>query len=316
MLVFTSPICLPLRSSLRSVRIYVGIMALPSATISFPSTSITTFQDYLRSSKRIMALLGAGLSASSGLATFRGVGSDGLWHKHDPAKLATRKAFADNPELVWRFYQERRRQALEAKPNRAHIALAKLARQVGVEGFAALSMNIDGLSSRAGHPCEQLLELHGNLFDLECFNQECDYVERNNTDTNLVRDSPNGLVASAISSTPLPKCPKCRNLLRPGIVWFGESMSEGIVATADAFIGESDHIDLILVIGTTAQVWPAAGYVDAAIEKGARVAMVNIDRGDLVPGGGELGLTHKDWFFVGDAAEIVPEMLKPIVGRF
>ena len=91
-------------------------------------------------------------------------------------------------------------------------------------------------------------------------------------------------------------------------------MSKEVVAAADAFIADSEHIDLVLVIGTTAQVWPAAGYVDSAIEKGARVAMVNIDRGDLVPGGGELGLTHKDWFFTGDSAEIVPKMLKPIVG--
>lgn len=261
-----------------------------------------------------MALLGAGLSASSGLATFRGVGSDGLWHKHDPAKLATRQAFVDNPELVWRFYQDRRKQALEAKPNRAHAAIAKLAETMGAEGFMALSMNIDGLCSRAGHPSEQLLDLHGTLFDLRCFNQDCDYIERNNFNTNIVPETANGALPSELSNTALPKCPKCRNLLRPGIVWFGESMSKDVVAAADAFIADSEHIDLILVIGTTAQVWPAAGYVDSAIEKGARVAMVNIDRGDLVPGGGELGLTHKDWFFVGDAAAIVPDILRPIVG--
>jgi NAD-dependent SIR2 family protein deacetylase len=290
-------------------------MALPSATISFPSTSISTFQDYLKSSKRIMALLGAGLSASSGLATFRGVGSDGLWHKHDPAKLATRQAFVDNPELVWRFYQERRKQTLEAKPNRAHVAIAKLAEAMGAEGFMALSMNIDALCSRAGHPSEQLLELHGSLFDLRCFNQDCDYVERKNVNTSLIPGSANAGLPSELSNTPLPKCPKCRNLLRPDIVWFGESMSKDVVAAADSFIADSDHIDLILVIGTTAQVWPAAGYVDSAIEKGARVAMINIDRGDLVPGGGELGLTHKDWFFVGNAAAIVPEVLKPVVGE-
>ena len=260
-----------------------------------------------------MALLGAGLSASSGLATFRGVGSDGLWHKHDPAKLATRQAFVDNPELVWRFYQDRRRQALDATPNKAHVAIAKLAEAMKPEGFLALSMNIDALSARAGHPSEQILELHGNLFDLTCFNQECDFIQKNNFDTNLLPDSANAGPPSELSNTALPKCPRCRNLLRPGIVWFGENMSKGIVAAADAFIAESEHIDLVLVIGTTAQVWPAAGYVDSAIEKGARVAMVNIDRGDLVPGGGELGLTHRDWFFTGDAAEIVPEMLRLIV---
>jgi NAD-dependent SIR2 family protein deacetylase len=289
-------------------------MALPSATISFPSTSISSFQDYLKSSKRIMALLGAGLSASSSLATFRGVGSDGLWHKHDPAKLATRQAFVENPELVWRFYQDRRRQAIEAKPNKAHIAVAKLAEALGPEGFMVLSMNIDALSSGAGHPSNQLLNMHGNLFDLKCFDQDCDYVQRNNFDTNLIPDAANSGLPSELSNTPLPKCPKCRNLLRPDIVWFGENLPNDVVDAADSFIAESEYIDLILVIGTTAQIWPAAGYVDAAIEKGARVAMVNIDRGNLVPEGGELGLTHKDWFFDGDAAKIVPEMLKPIVG--
>lgn len=262
-----------------------------------------------------MALLGAGLSASSGLSTFRGVGSDGLWYKHDPAKLATRQAFANNPELVWRFYQDRRVQALGALPNKAHEAITALAEKMGPEGFIALSMNIDALSSSCGHPEEQLLELHGNLFDLKCFNEDCDFIERYNYEPNLIPDIGGSGPPSEVSSTPLPKCPKCRNLLRPNIVWFGENMSKDVVSAADAYIADSGHIDLILVIGTTAQVWPAAGYVDAAIEKGANVAMVNIDRGDLVPGGGELGLTHKDWFFVGDAAEIVPEMLKPIIGE-
>ena len=289
-------------------------MALPSATISFPSTSISSFQDYLKSSKRILALLGAGLSASSGLTTFRGISSDGLWHNHDPAKLATRQAFVENPELVLRFYQDRRRQALEAKPNKAHVALAKLAEAMGTEGFMALSMNIDALCSGAGHPSDQLLELHGSLFDLKCLDQDCDYVQRNNFNINLIPDSTNGGTTSELSNTPLPKCPKCRNLLRPNIVWFGENIPKDVVAAADYFIAESEHIDMILVIGTTAQVWPAAGYVDAAIEKGARVAMVNIDRGGLVPEGGELGLTHKDWFLTADAAEVLPEMLKPIVG--
>lgn len=202
-----------------------------------------------------MALLGAGLSASSGLATFRGVGSDGLWHKHDPSKLATRQAFVENPELVWRFYQDRRRQALEAKPNKAHIAVAKLAEALGAEGFMALSMNIDALCSGAGHPSNQLLELHGNLFDLKCFDQDCDYAQRNNFDTNLIPDAANGGLPSELSNTPLPKCPQCRNLLRPDIVWFGENIPKDVVDAADSFIAESEYVDLILVIGTTAQVW-------------------------------------------------------------
>ena len=289
-------------------------MALPAATISFPSTSISTFQDHFKSSKRILFLLGAGLSASSGLATFRGVGSDGLWQNHDPAKLATPQAFAENPELVWKFYQDRRRQALDAKPNKAHVAIAKLAEHIGREQCIVLSMNIDGLCQRAGTPREQLLDVHGSLFNLKCFDQDCSYVEKDNFDPVLIQvddDEPR----PELASISLPKCPRCQNLLRPDIVWFRESLPKQVVAVADAFIAEQDQIDLALVIGTTAQVWPAAGYVDSAIEKGARVAMVNIDRGDLVGGSAELGLTHRDWFFVGDSAGIVPDILKPVVGE-
>lgn len=251
------------------------------------------------------------MSASSGISTFRGVGSEGLWHGHDPAKLATTEAFEKNPQLVWSLYNHRRDQALAAKPNAAHLALADLARKRGNDGFMTLSMNIDGLCSRAGHPAEQLLEVHGSLFDLKCSGANCDYLDNGNFTRNITesQDSPDGVSPKA---NVVPHCPKCdqARVLRPNIVWFGESLPKEVVHAADSWIAESEHIDLVLVIGTTAQVWPVSGYVDAAIEKGARVAMVNADRGDLVPGGGELGLTDKDWFFVGDAAKLVPEMLR------
>lgn len=258
-----------------------------------------------------MALLGAGLSASSGLSTFRGVGSDGIWQNHDPAKLATPHAFAESPHLVWRFYQDRRLQALDAQPNNAHWALAELAKVMGQDDCMVLSMNIDGLCARAGHPKAQLLELHGSLFNLKCASKDCSYVEKDNLDRDIISISES---AGESSSVALPICPKCNSLLRPDIVWFTEALPKDVVSAADSYIADADRIDLMLVIGTTAQVWPAAGYVDSAIEKGARVAMVNIDRGDLVPGSGELGLTHKDWFFTGDAAEIVPSMLRPLIG--
>ena len=257
-------------------------MALPSATISFPSHSIATSQEHLRSSKRVLALLGAGLSASSGISTFRGVGSEGLWHGHDPAKLATTAAFDKNPQLVWSLYNHRRDQALAAEPNAAHLALAELAKRRGKNGFMALSMNIDGLCSRTGHTAEQLLEVHGSLFDLKCSAADCDYLDKGNLTRNIIRSqgSPECITPQA---NQLPYCPKCNQarVLRPNIVWFGESLPKDTVHAADTWIAESEHIDLVLVIGTTAQVWPASGYVDAAIEKGARVAMVNADRGRL-----------------------------------
>lgn len=109
----------------------------------------------------------------------------------------------------------------------------------------------------------------------------------------------------------LPKCPTCdKGLLRPGVVWFGESLPHKVISTVEDFIADSPKIDLILVIGTSARVYPAAGYVDRAREKGARVAVINMDQSDAPAS----GLTEKDWFFHGDAAQIVPELLRSVVG--
>lgn len=111
----------------------------------------------------------------------------------------------------------------------------------------------------------------------------------------------------------LPHCPKCRSgLLRPGVVWFGEPLPGKTLATVENFIDESKKIDLILVVGTSAKVFPAAGYVEEARAKGARVAVVNMDRSDIP--GGPKGLKNGDWFFVGDAGKILPEILKPVIG--
>ena len=111
----------------------------------------------------------------------------------------------------------------------------------------------------------------------------------------------------------LPHCPKCREgLLRPGVVWFGEALPEKTMVAVDEWIGKPEKIDLILVIGTSAQVYPAAGYIDIAREKGARVAVVNIDRADTP--GGKNGLVDGDWFFQGDAGSLVPEILKSVIG--
>ena len=117
----------------------------------------------------------------------------------------------------------------------------------------------------------------------------------------------------------LPQCPKCKTgLLRPGIVWFGESLPKDVLRAVDTFIyrgDTTDKIDLMLVIGTSAKVFPAAGYIDEARDKGARICVINLDRGDLIPEGGALDLGQDDWFFVGDAAQIVPEILKSVIGE-
>jgi NAD-dependent SIR2 family protein deacetylase len=320
--------------------------AMPPA---IPRASIESFQAHLLSSHRVLALLGAGLSAASGLPTFRGAG--GMWRTHDATDLATPEAFAADPGLVWQFYSYRRHMALKAKPNGAHFALAELARKM--PGFVTLSQNVDGrisrdkayvltispgLSPRAGHPAESLKLLHGSLFDVKCSSFFCKHFETNNfTDpivpalalpTNESDPTTNGAraarqaaaapepdVADTRVSLPelalrdLPHCPTCgTGLLRPGVVWFGEALPTSVLEDVDSFIGRG-RVDLIMVIGTSAAVWPAAGYIEVARAQGARVAVVNMD-GDLPPG----GLRRGDWFFQGDASVIVPELLKPVTG--
>lgn len=310
-------------------------------------TSIEDFQDLIKSSNRILALCGAGLSAASGLPTFRGAG--GLWRNHEPTSLATPEAFEDDPALVWLFYAWRRHMCLKAQPNEGHHALAELAKKK--EGFVCLTQNVDGengllltqhiswpqqitsrrltnptgLSSRAGHPADRLRLLHGSILDLKCFN-ECGYVERDNLSDPLC---PALEAASAVNTPPdnsgklplldpnvpvpkidvkdLPHCPKCKTgLLRPGVVWFGEPLDGKMLDETDEWI-DSAPVDVMLVVGTAAVVYPAAGYTQKAKRKGAVVAVINPDKGACA------GLGSKDFFFQGDAAEILPKLFAKVI---
>ncbi|KAI8935573.1 hypothetical protein NX059_008142 [Plenodomus lindquistii] len=295
-----------------------------------PPHELESFEAYLNKSTRILALIGAGLSASSGLPTFRGAG--GLWRTHDAVSLATPEAFQRDPGLVWQFYSYRRHMALKAKPNPAHYALAELARKKSQ--FVALSQNVDGLSPRAHHPADQLKLLHGSLFDLKCSEFFCNYVEKNNYNDPIVpalaipTDESDPTTTSAraakeldisdedvelpeIDLAHLPHCPQCKHgLLRPGVVWFGEALSSSVLGDINEYMMKEEKIDLILVIGTSAKVYPAAGYVQLASQRGARVATINMDANDI-PG----EMRSVDWFFQGDAAQILPEILKSVIGE-
>jgi NAD-dependent deacetylase sirtuin 5 len=191
-----------------------------------------------------------------------------------------------------------------------------------------------GLSPRAEHPAEKLKLLHGSLFDVKCSDFFCDYVERNNYIDPIVPalaipiDESDPTTKSALAARELdisdvnvaipeldydhlPKCPKCkRGLLRPGVVWFGERLPSDVLKDIDEWVDAEDNIDLIMVIGTSAKVYPAADYVNIARRKGARVAVINMDKSDAPAG----GLYSRDWFFEGDAAQIVPELLKSVIG--
>ncbi|KAJ9151025.1 DHS-like NAD/FAD-binding domain-containing protein [Coniochaeta hoffmannii] len=288
--------------------------------------SLPALHARLLSARRILALCGAGLSAGSGLPTFRGSG--GYWRDHEAASLATPEAFAADPGLVWLFYAYRRHVALRAAPNAGHRALAELARVAAGEGegkreFLCLSQNVDGLHQRAGHDPERLRLLHGSLFDLKC--ERCDWMQRGNFDDPLceslraasedvglerVLDPKEEL--ARIPREELPHCPKCKTgLQRPGVVWFGESLDHQMLKGVDRWIRNAE-VDVVLVIGTSAVVYPAAAYVYKAQGPTTSIVTVNLDaekRENLR----ELG--PRDFAFAGDAAELLPKLLEPIIGR-
>jgi NAD-dependent deacetylase sirtuin 5 len=274
------------------------------------SRSVDTFHEHLITSNRILALLGAGLSAPSGIPTYRGAG--GVWRTHDVTKLATPTGFASDPGLVWTFELERRNMIKNSVPNTAHIALTKLAQKKSY--FLALTMNVDDLSERAGHPTDQLHHLHGSAFDVKCTvcqirlsGEEADDAIRQ-----LLQHDP----SIRLTADDIPRCqfPGCDGLLRPGIVWFSESIPQPLMKSIYEWINSpTTHIttiDTMLVIGTSALVYPATAYIEAARQKGARVAVVDLEKEDP----SILGLEEQDWYFQGDAAELVPRMLEPVVG--
>ncbi|KAK2064846.1 Sir2 family protein [Colletotrichum caudatum] len=291
-----------------------------------PRNDVAAFHEALRSSRRVLALCGAGLSASSGLPTFRGAG--GIWRNHDATALATMDAFSRDPGLVWLFYAYRRHMALNAQPNPAHYALAALAEKN--PDFLCLTQNVDDLSPRAGHKTEQLRRLHGSLFDIKCANPSCAHVDRNNTLDPLcpalapasedVKDPSQTLPLldptrelARIDDADLPHCPSCKTgLLRPGVVWFNESLDEPMLRGIDEWIGKG-KVDLMLVIGTSAKVYPAAGYIYEARKAGARVCIINPEgEGEDQ---GKPKMKRGDFAFARDAAEVLPLLLEPIIGK-
>ncbi|KNG85488.1 putative SIR2 family histone deacetylase [Aspergillus nomiae NRRL 13137] len=288
------------------------------APSAIPAADLRTFSEYLKGCKRILALLGAGISASSGLPTFRGAG--GLWRTYDATELATPEAFEANPDLVWQFYNYRRHMALKAEPNRAHYALAELAKRN--KNFITLSQNVDGNYSRENDftdPIVPALAIPKNAPEPKPSTDDKTGEEASKSVYNAlgipegeeVDISDDRVPLARLSPDVLPHCPECKDgLLRPGVVWFGESLPSQTLNVVDSWM-RSGPIDLILVIGTSSRVYPAAGYVDKARARGARVAVVNMDRNDV----GSSGLKPGDWFFKGDAGTIVPEILKETIGE-
>lgn len=202
----------------------------------------------LRGEGPLLVVTGAGVSAESGLATFRGPG--GLWEGREPTSLATPEAFSREPETVWRFYDWRREQAAAALPNPGHTAIAELERSS--RDFLLATQNVDGLHARAGS--RRVVELHGTLWRLRCAadGTECEDLRP------TIRPLP-------------PRCP-CGALLRPAVVWFGERLPHDALHAAFAM---AERAALALVVGTSGLVYPAAAVPEIAARGGAYVVEVN-----------------------------------------
>jgi len=208
----------------------------------------------LRGARGVAALTGSGVSAESGVPTFRDA-QTGLWERFDPEELATPEAFLRDPKLVWEWYSWRRELVARAEPNPAHRALADLERRV--PSFALITQNVDGLHRRAGS--RNVIELHGNILRTVCS------AER------LPREPGEGAP---------PRCPRCGAPLRPDVVWFGEALPPGAMEAASE---AARSCEVFLCVGTSGVVYPAAGLPREAAGAGALVVEVNPEPTPVTP---------------------------------
>jgi len=217
---------------------------------------------------RVLVLTGAGVSAESGIPTFRG--KDGYWRNLDPTKLATPEAFARDPQLVWEWYRERRQRIRNARPNAAHEAIARLAQRT--DEFLLVTQNVDDLHARAGVSAEKMVQIHGDIFVTRC--TRCDWrAKLCDAGTNNIGDH-TGLAGARPSTArneqegakaALATCPKCHALLRPGVVWFGEQLSRNELERVEDFL-DGRACDVVIVAGTTA----TFGYIIDWALRGSR----------------------------------------------
>lgn len=237
-------------------------------------------------SRFAIAFTGAGISAESGVPTFRGF--NGLWKRYRPEELATPEAFKRNPALVWEFYRWRMRKILEARPNPAHYALAELEEMGILKGV--ITQNVDDLHREAG--TKNIIELHGNIFRVRC--TSCTYRE------NL---KASGRVREFVNSEDIPRCPRCGSLLRPDVVWFGEPLPRDALERAFRL---AEKADTVIVVGTSGLVYPAAYIPYIVKEHGGRVIEVNVERSGITP--------IADVFLRGKAGEVLPKLVELVRG--
>jgi NAD-dependent deacetylase len=224
--------------------------------------------------RRVAALTGAGISAESGIPTFRG--QDGLWKHYRAESLATPEAFARDPALVWEWYDWRRGLIAPVEPNPGHRVLADWERRFG--DFAVITQNVDGLHAKAGS--RNVVELHGNIWKLRCTKEGT--VEE-------VRETPLPVLP--------PVCPTCGSLRRPHIVWFGEALDPDVLDRAAAI---SRSCQVMFVLGTSGIVQPAASLPYAASRAGAKIVEINIEPTPLTP--------QADHFLPGKTGDVLADL--------
>ena len=243
-----------------------------------------TLVDRLARAEHVVVLTGAGISAESGIPTFRDPG--GLWEKFEPQELANVEAFLDNPELVQGWYRHRRQVVEDAEPNAGHRALADL--EAHGSDVAVVTQNVDDLHHRAGS--STVIELHGNITHNYCM--DCERAAAPDT------------VDAAIQEGTPARCPECGGLIRPDVVWFGEMLPPDAMERADA---ATHRADVFLSVGTSAVVYPAARLPMAAQEQDAYVAEINPDT---------TGVTDDvDESIRGPAGEVLPDLVDAVAER-
>ena len=231
-------------------------------------------REWLKNARSVAVLTGAGVSAESGVPTFRG--NNGLWKQYRSEDLATPGAFARDPQLVWEWYDWRRGLISQAKPNAGHRALVEFDKRM--PSFTLITQNVDGLHELAGS--RNVLNLHGSIWSVRCTSCERERVDRR---------------------TPLPLIPpkcECGALLRPGVVWFGEALPSRVWQDAEA---AARTAEIFLLVGTSALVYPAAGLAQIAKASGARVVEINIAETVLSSG--------IDEFLQGPSGELLPQLI-------
>jgi NAD-dependent deacetylase len=240
----------------------------------------STLVERVKKAERVTVLTGAGVSAESKIPTFRDA-QTGLWSKYRPEELATPEAFQRDPKMVWEWYQWRRELVNEAHPNPGHHALVVMQEKIPI--FSLITQNVDGLHQRAGST--NVIELHGNINRTKCWKDGTVVKEYSETD-----------------QVP-PPCPRCGAYLRPDVVWFGESLPPEAVtrATQASVMGE-----IFFSVGTSALVYPAAGFVYHAMQQGAYTVEINPD---ATPQSSEVHHVLK-----GPSGQILPELVKAVWG--